>query len=48
MLFTIAANLAISICAYVLTCKLIPGLKEMFLKADIAGIDMNKRSGTRM
>lgn len=38
----------VSAFAYLFTIKLIPNLKEMFLKADIAGIDMNKRSKQKM
>ncbi|CAO1369589.1 unnamed protein product [Diamesa tonsa] len=36
-------NVLISTCAYFGTKKIIPNLKGMFLKANISGIDMNKK-----
>lgn len=38
----------ISICAYFSACKLIPTLKEMFIKANIYGKDMNKKDNKNM
>ncbi|XP_059474985.1 UDP-N-acetylglucosamine--dolichyl-phosphate N-acetylglucosaminephosphotransferase [Neocloeon triangulifer] len=36
-------NVLMSVCAYVATVRLIPTLKDMFLKANLFGIDMNKK-----
>lgn len=47
-LIPIGVNVCISICAYFLTTSLIPNLKEMFLKANIAGVDMSKKEKIRM
>ncbi|XP_011500392.1 PREDICTED: UDP-N-acetylglucosamine--dolichyl-phosphate N-acetylglucosaminephosphotransferase [Ceratosolen solmsi marchali] len=37
-------NVTMSICTYFLTVRLIPRLKERFLKANLCGIDMNKKN----
>lgn len=37
-----------SIFAYFLTIRLIPGLKNMFIKANLFGSDMNKRNSDKM
>ncbi|CRL05565.1 CLUMA_CG018065, isoform A [Clunio marinus] len=42
MLLPVVINIIISIGAYLLAINLIPNLKNMFLKAKICGIDMNK------
>jgi len=36
-------NLAMSACAYVATVQLIPSLRDMFLRANLSGVDMNKK-----
>uniref|UniRef100_A0A336LWH4 UDP-N-acetylglucosamine--dolichyl-phosphate N-acetylglucosaminephosphotransferase n=1 Tax=Culicoides sonorensis TaxID=179676 RepID=A0A336LWH4_CULSO len=41
-------NFVISIGAYFLTVNLIPSLKPMFLKANLFGIDMNKKSSGKV
>lgn len=41
-------NALISVGAYFLTVNLIPNLKAMFLKANIAGVDMSKRNASKM
>lgn len=48
MLISLAINLGISLCAYLGTKSLIPNLKPMFLKANIAGIDMSKTEKIKM
>lgn len=37
-----------SICAYFLTKRLIPRLKNMFIDANLYGVDMNKKSKPKM
>ncbi|XP_017875671.1 UDP-N-acetylglucosamine--dolichyl-phosphate N-acetylglucosaminephosphotransferase [Ceratina calcarata] len=44
----ILINLAMSIAAYFLTVRLIPGIKDMFIKANLYGVDMNKTSGEKV
>ncbi|XP_065341422.1 UDP-N-acetylglucosamine--dolichyl-phosphate N-acetylglucosaminephosphotransferase [Cloeon dipterum] len=36
-------NVFMSVCAYVATVQLIPTLKDMFFKANLYGVDMNKK-----
>lgn len=48
MLVPITVNVIISICAYITTRSLIPNLKQMFLKANISGIDMSKKEKIKM
>lgn len=48
MLVSVIISCLLSAFAYLFTIKLIPNLKEMFLKAEIAGIDMNKRNKQKM
>ena len=48
MLLPIAINVVISTGAYFLVRNLIPHLKDMFLKADISGIDMSKTEKIKM
>jgi hypothetical protein len=48
MLISLGINVAISVCAYLGTRSLIPNLKEMFLKANIAGVDMSKKEKKKM
>lgn len=44
----VAINIVISTGAYFLTVNLIPGLKAMFLKANLYGVDLNKKSSEKM
>lgn len=48
MIVSVIISAVFSAFAYYTTVKLIPNLKEMFLKAEIAGIDMNKRNKQKM
>lgn len=41
-------NLVIAGFAYLLTVNLIPGLKEMFLRANLFGVDMSKKDAKKM
>ncbi|ELT97140.1 hypothetical protein CAPTEDRAFT_171012 [Capitella teleta] len=41
---TLLINVVFSIIGFILTMKLIPGLKHMFIKANLYGIDMSKTS----
>lgn len=47
-LFPIFINFVMSISAYLLTIRLIPRIKHMFIKANLYGIDMNKKSGEKV
>ena len=42
--FPVGINVLMSIAAYFITARLIPRLKDKFIKANLYGIDMNKRS----
>lgn len=44
LLVPICINAAMSVIAYLLTSRLIPRLKSMFIKANLYGIDMNKNT----
>ena len=46
--FPIFVNLAMSVGAYFLTVRLIPRIKNMFIKANLYGVDMNKSSGDKV
>jgi hypothetical protein len=48
MLIPLAINVGFSICAFFGAQGLIPNLKEMFLKANISGIDLNKKDKQKM
>jgi hypothetical protein len=48
MIVPLGINFCISICAYFGAKSLIPNLKEMFLKANISGIDMSKKDKIKM
>ncbi|KAJ8669285.1 hypothetical protein QAD02_000544 [Eretmocerus hayati] len=39
-----AINVAMSVCTYFLTVRLIPSLKDTFIKANLCGIDMSKKN----
>ncbi|XP_031848180.1 alg7 dolichyl-phosphate N-acetylglucosaminephosphotransferase [Nomia melanderi] len=47
-LFPLFINLVMSCVAYFLTVRLIPRIKDMFIKANLYGIDMNKSSGEKV
>lgn len=47
-IFPILINFAMSTTVYFLTIRLIPKIKDMFVKANLYGIDMNKRSGEKV
>ena len=42
MSFTLAINGILAIASFILTLRLIPGLKNMFIKANLSGLDMSK------
>ena len=44
----ITVNIIISVGAFVATTRLIPKLKDMFLKANLFGIDVNKNTRDKM
>ncbi|XP_056648406.1 UDP-N-acetylglucosamine--dolichyl-phosphate N-acetylglucosaminephosphotransferase [Diorhabda sublineata] len=48
MYFPLLINLGMSILAYYLTVRLIPGLKEKFIKANLFGIDMSKTTSDKV
>lgn len=48
MLIPLTINIVFSTCAYLLAKSLIPNLKDMFLKANISGVDMNKKEKKKM
>ncbi|XP_043259666.1 UDP-N-acetylglucosamine--dolichyl-phosphate N-acetylglucosaminephosphotransferase [Colletes gigas] len=47
-IFPLLVNLAMSVSAYFLTVRLIPRIKDMFIKANLYGIDMNKSGGEKV
>ncbi|XP_057672608.1 UDP-N-acetylglucosamine--dolichyl-phosphate N-acetylglucosaminephosphotransferase isoform X2 [Diorhabda carinulata] len=48
MYFPLLINLGMSILAYYLTVRLIPGLKDKFIKANLFGIDMSKTTSDKV
>jgi len=48
LLLPICINAVMSVCAYGLTVRLIPRIKLMFVKANLYGVDMSKRSSGQM
>lgn len=48
MWLPIVLNAVMSIVAYIVTIRLIPKLREMFIKANLFGIDMSKRTGDKV
>ncbi|CAG9864445.1 unnamed protein product [Phyllotreta striolata] len=48
MHFPILINFLMSIVAYFLTARLIPGIKEKFIKANLFGIDMSKTTSDKV
>ena len=45
---TIVVNAALLVVGFCITVRLIPGLKDMFLKANLSGIDMSKKDKQKM
>ena len=45
---TLAINAGLSVVAFGVTYRLIPNLKDMFLKANLSGVDMSKKSKIRV
>lgn len=45
---TLIVNGFISICAFYLTRKLIPGLSDMFIKANLFGNDLCKKTKPKL
>ncbi|CAH1098623.1 unnamed protein product [Psylliodes chrysocephalus] len=48
MYFPIVINLLMSIGAYFITVRLIPGIKDKFIKANLFGIDMSKTTSDKV
>ncbi|XP_070156129.1 UDP-N-acetylglucosamine--dolichyl-phosphate N-acetylglucosaminephosphotransferase [Polyergus mexicanus] len=48
LLFPICINAIMSVSAYYLTVQLIPKIKSMFVKANLYGIDMSKRTSDKV
>ncbi|CAH0560668.1 unnamed protein product [Brassicogethes aeneus] len=48
MLFPIVINLIMSIICYMVTVRLIPKVKDMFIKANLFGIDMSKTTSEKV
>lgn len=48
MWFPLFVNATMSISTYVATVRLIPKLKDMFIKANLFGIDMSKTTSDKM
>ncbi|XP_076303176.1 alg7 dolichyl-phosphate N-acetylglucosaminephosphotransferase [Lasioglossum baleicum] len=46
--FPLVTNFGMSCVAYLLTVRLIPRIKNMFIKANLHGIDMNKNTGEKV
>ena len=42
MSFTLAVNGLLAIGSFLITLRLIPSLKNMFIKANLSGLDMSK------
>lgn len=48
MLFPVIVNLIMSFVTYFVTVRLIPKLKDMFIKANLFGIDMSKTTSEKV
>lgn len=48
VLFPIIINVIMSAFAYVITVGIIPKFKDMFIKANLFGIDMSKRTSDKV
>lgn len=46
--FPIIVNAIMSLGAYVITVKVIPKIRDMFIKANLFGIDMSKRTSDKV
>lgn len=46
--FPLIINVAMSSFMYIMTLKLIPKLKDMFIKANLFGIDMSKTTSEKV
>lgn len=44
----IGISVILSVSAYFVTVNLIPRLKDMFIKSNLYGIDLNKRNSDKM
>lgn len=48
MCFPLVVNATMSSFMYIMTLKLIPKVKDMFIKANLFGIDMSKRTSEKV
>lgn len=48
ILFPIVINIIMSVITYIITVRIIPKLKDMFIKANLFGIDMSKRTSDKV
>lgn len=48
MWFPVLVNSVVSIVAYLVTLRIIPRFKDMFVKANLYGIDMSKNRKEKM
>lgn len=48
MWFPLIINFIMSIFAYFVTVKIIPGIKDKFIKANLFGIDMSKTTSDKV
>lgn len=48
MWFPVLVNSMLSVVAYVVTLRIIPRFKDMFVKADLYGVDMSKSRKEKM
>lgn len=47
-IFPLLINFVMSVGAYLLTVRLIPRVKDIFIKANLYGIDMNKSGSEKV
>ena len=48
MWFPIIVNVIVSVVAYVVAVRIIPRFRDMFIKANLYGLDMSKSSKEKM
>jgi UDP-N-acetylglucosamine--dolichyl-phosphate N-acetylglucosaminephosphotransferase len=48
MWFPVLVNSVVSVVAYLVTVRIIPRFKDMFVKANLYGIDMSKKRKDKM
>jgi UDP-N-acetylglucosamine--dolichyl-phosphate N-acetylglucosaminephosphotransferase len=48
MWFPVFVNSVMSVVAYIVTLRIIPRFKDMFVKANLYGIDMSKKRKEKM